>query len=152
MVSLDGFNASNIDPTTDFELIPDGRYVAIITDSVMKPTKSGNGHYLEFTFQVIEDPFKGRLLWSRLNLVNPSAQAVEIAQAELSAVCRAVGHMQPMDSSELHDVPLVIIVGQRRRKDNGDLVNEVRGYAKADGPSGGLPQEEETVTPPWARR
>ena len=152
MVSLDGFNAGNIDPTTDFELIPDGRYVAIITDSVMKPTKSGNGHYLEFTFQVIEDPFKGRLLWSRLNLVNPSAQAVEIAQAELSAVCRAVGHMQPTDSSELHDVPLVVIVGHKTRNDTGEIVNEIRGYAKADAADGDLPLQREAKTPPWARR
>ena len=152
MVSLDGFNAGNIDPTTDFELIPDGRYVAIITDSVMKPTKSGNGHYLEFTFQVIEDPFKGRLLWSRLNLVNPSAQAVEIAKAELSAVCRAVGRMQPVDSSELHDVPLVVIVGHKTRNDTGEIVNEIRGYAKADAADGDLPQQQEATTPPWARR
>ena len=152
MVSLDGFNAGNIDPTTDFELIPDGRYVAIITDSVMKPTKSGNGHYLEFTFQVIEDPFKGRLLWSRLNLINLSAQAVEIAKAELSAVCRAVGHMQPVDSSELHDVPLVVIVGHRTRSDTGEMVNEIRGYAKADTADGDLPQQREVNTPPWARR
>ena len=152
MVSLDGFNAGNIDPTTDFELIPDGRYVAIITDSVMKPTKSGNGHYLQFTFQVIEDPFKGRLLWSRLNLINPSAQAVEIAKAELSAVCRAVGHMQPVDSSELHDVPLVVIVGHRTRSDTGEMVNEIRGYAKADAADGDLPQQREVNTPPWARR
>ena len=152
MANLNGFNANNVDPTADFEPIPDGNYLAVITDSVMKPTKSGNGHYLEFTFQVIEDPFKGRLLWSRLNLVNPSAQAVEIAKAELSAVCRAVGHMQPVDSSELHDVPLVVIVGHRTRSDTGEMVNEIRGYAKADAADDDLPQQREVNTPPWARR
>jgi hypothetical protein len=153
MANLNGFNANNVDPTADFNPIPAGKYLAVITDSEMRPTKSGSGHYLEFTFQVIEEgPHKGRRLWSRLNLVNPSAQAVGIAQAELSAVCRAVGHMQPVDSSELHDVPLVVIVGHKTRNDTGEIVNEIRGYAKADAADGDLPQQREANTPPWARR
>ena len=153
MANLNGFNANNVDPTADFDPIPAGKYLAVITDSEMKPTKSGSGHYLEFTFQVIEEgPHKGRRLWSRLNLVNPSAQAVEIAQAELSAVCRVVGHMQPVDSSELHDVPLVVIVGHKTRSDTGEIVNEIRSYAKADAADGDLPQQREANTPSWARR
>jgi hypothetical protein len=153
MVSLEGFDANVVAPTGDFEPIPAGRYLAVITDSVMKPTKSGSGQYLEFTFQVIEEGLhKGRRLWSRLNLVNTNEQAVEIAQGELSAICRAVGHMQPVDSSELHDVPLAVTVVQTTRNDTGDIVNEIRGYAKADALDGGLPPQEEMDTPPWARR
>jgi len=38
----------------------------------MKPTKTGSGTYLELTFQVIEGQYKNRLLWSRLNLSNPT--------------------------------------------------------------------------------
>ena len=73
MANLNGFDANNVDPATDFEPIPAGKYLAVITDSEMKPTKSGSGHYLELTFQVIDGPFKNRLLWSRLNLDNPNA-------------------------------------------------------------------------------
>ena len=72
MANLNGFDANNVDPATDFEPLPAGKYIAIITDSQMKPTKSGAGHYLELTFQVIDGPFKNRLLWSRLNLDNPN--------------------------------------------------------------------------------
>jgi len=151
MVSLEGFNANEVVPATEFEPIPAGKYLAIITDSVMKPTKSGSGQYLEFTFQVVEGPHKGRRLWSRLNLVNVNEQAVEIAKAELSAICRAVDHMQPVDSIELHDVPLAITVGQEARKDTGDLTNEIRGYAAADSLDGSLPQQVDTDAPPWAR-
>ena len=82
MANLNGFNANNVDPATDFEPIPAGKYVAIITDSGMKPTKSGSGHFLELTFQIIDGPYKSRMLWSRLNLDNPNAQAVQIAQGE----------------------------------------------------------------------
>ena len=151
MANLTGFDANNVDPATDFEPIPAGKYVAIITDSEMKPTKSGSGHYLELTFQVIDGPFKNRLLWSRLNLDNPNAQAVQIAQGELSAICRAIGVMQPKDSIELHNLPLLITVKCKKREDTGDVTNEIRGYAKKEAATG-TPQQETTSTPPWARR
>ncbi|MBI2930976.1 MAG: DUF669 domain-containing protein [Planctomycetes bacterium] len=151
MANMNGFNANNVDPATDFEPIPAGKYLAVITDSEMKPTKSGNGHYLELTFQIIDGPHKNRLLWSRLNLDNPSEQAVQIAQGELSAICRAVGVMQPKDSLELHNLPLMVTVKCKKREDTGDVVNEIKGYAKKEA-AGGAPQQETTNTPPWARR
>ncbi|MCK4415105.1 MAG: DUF669 domain-containing protein [Candidatus Eisenbacteria sp.] len=150
MADLNGFNANNVDPATNFEPIPAGKYLAVIIDSEMKPTKSGNGHYLELTCQVIDGPYKGRLLWSRLNLDNPSPQAVQIAQGELSAICRAVGVLQPKDSVELHNIPLLVTVKCKKRKDNGDVVNEIRGYAKK-GAATEAPQQETTNMPPWAR-
>ena len=151
MANLNGFNANNIDPATDFEPIPAGKYLAVITDSEMKSTKSGSGHYLELTFQVLDGPYKNRLLWSRLNLDNPNAQAVQIAQGELSAICRAVGVMQPKDSIELHNLPLLVTVKCKKRDDTGDVVNEIRGYAKKEAATG-APQQETMSTPPWARR
>jgi hypothetical protein len=150
MVNLNGFDAATVDPATDFEPLPAGKYPAVITDSEMKPTKSGNGHYLELTFQVIDGKYKGRLLWSRLNLDNPSVQAVQIAQGQLSAICRAVGVMCPRDSIELHNLPLLVTVKCKKREDNGDIVNEIRGYAKKEA-AYGTPQQETTNTPPWAR-
>jgi len=151
MANLSGFDANSVNPATDFEPLPAGKYVAIITDSEMKSTKSGSGNYLELTFQVIDGPFKGRLLWSRLNLDNPNAQAVQIAQGELSAICRAVGVMQPKDSLELHNLPLLVTVKCKKREDTGDVVNEIKGYTKKEAATG-VPQQEATNTPPWARR
>ena len=57
MVNLNGFDANTVEPNADFEPIPAGKYLAAITDSVMKPTKSGNGNYLELTFQILEGEF-----------------------------------------------------------------------------------------------
>ena len=151
MANLNGFDAATVDPATDFEPLPAGKYLAVITDSEMKPTKAGTGHYLQMTFQVIDGPFKNRLLWSRLNLDNPNRQAVQIAQGELSAICRAVGVLQPKDSVELHNLPLQITVKRKKRDDTGDVVNEIRGYAGKDA-AAGVPQQETSSTPPWARR
>lgn len=150
MANLNGFDANTVDPATDFEPLPVGKYLAIIIESQMKQTKNGTGHYLELTFQVIDGPFKNRMLWSRLNLDNPNPQAVKIAQGELSAICRAVGVLQPKDSLELHNLPLVITVKCKKRDDTGDVVNEIRGYARKEAAAGG-PQQGTASTPPWVR-
>ena len=86
MANLQGFDANEVEPANDLEPIPVGKYVAVITDSEMKPTKSGAGSYLQLTFQIIEGDHSGRLLWVRLNLDNPNATAVEIARRELSSI------------------------------------------------------------------
>ncbi|MFO0839622.1 MAG: DUF669 domain-containing protein [Phycisphaerae bacterium] len=126
------FNATDVDPAVGYDPIPAGKYLAAITESEMKATKSASGQYLQLTFQIIEGEYKGRLIWARLNLDNPNATTVKIARAELSAICRAVGVMSPKDSAELHNLPLVISVGVKPRKDNGDPSNVIKGYAKKE--------------------
>jgi len=150
MANLNGFNANQVDPATDFEPIPAGKYLAVVTASEMKPTKNGNGSYLELTFQVIEGEFKNRLLWARLNLDNPNPLTVKIARSELSAICRAVGVMQPKDSCELHNLPLCITVKQKTDAD-GEVRNEVKGYSKRETANGAKPAQNPNPTPPWRR-
>ncbi len=133
MANLNGFNANEVEPAVGFDPIPAGKYLAVITESGMKATKSGVGNFLELTFQVLEGEFKGRLLWARLNLDNPNATTVKIARAELSAICRAIGVMAPKDSVELHNLPLVITVAHKKRQDTSEITNVIKGYAKKDG-------------------
>ncbi len=54
MADLRGFDANQVEPSSDFEPIPAGKYLAVITETEMKPTKSGAGSYLQLTFQIIE--------------------------------------------------------------------------------------------------
>ena len=150
MANLGNFDARTVEPTTDFEPIPAGKYLAAITESQMKSTKAGNGSYLELVFQIIEGQYKGRKLWARLNLENPNATTVQIARSELSAICRAVGVLQPRDSIEMHNLPLQITVKCKKREDTGDVVNEIKGYAKKEAASG-QPQQAPADTPPWRR-
>ena len=151
MADLRGFDANQVDPAVDFEPIPAGKYVAIITDSETKTTKSGNRSYLELTFEIVEGEHKGRKLWARLNLDNPNQTAVKIAYGQLSAICRAVGVMTPKDSYELHNIPLQISVKCRKREDTGEIVNEVKAFAKKEA-ANGRPQQAASNVPPWARR
>jgi len=151
MADLHGFDANQVEPTTSFEAIPAGKYLAVITDSEMKPNKAGTGSYLQLAFQILDGPYKGRFLWARLNLDNPNATAVQIARAELSAICRAVGVMAPNDSVELHNLPLVIQVRCVKRADTGELANEIKGYLRKDAPPPPAQPMAVNGTPPWKR-
>lgn len=122
------FDAESVDPLGDRSPVPAGKYRCIVTKSDWKETKSGGGRYLEFTFQIVDGEHNGRMVWSRLNLENKSQQAVNIARSELSSICRAVGKLKPRDTMELHDIPLVVAVEVKKREDNNELTNEVKGY------------------------
>ncbi len=144
------FNAETVEPNTGFDPIPAGKYLAVITNSEMKPTKQNNGEYLELTFEIIDGQYKARKVWSRLTLAHPNQQAVTISRGHLSAICRAVGVLQPNDSCELHDRPLTISVKCSKRTDTGDMVNEVSSYAPSESAQG-QPTQAATNTPPWRR-
>ncbi len=150
MAGLNNFNASDVDPNFAFEPVPAGNYTAVITASERKPTKKGTGQYLELTFQIVEGEYQGRLLWARLNLDNPDAQAVKIARAELSAICRAIGVLAPKDSVELHNIPLVIKVACKPRKDTGEPANVIKGY-EAKGAAAMRPAAVGNGKAPWQR-
>lgn len=117
MATLNNFDANQVDPSVALDPLPAGKYLAVVSESELKPTKTGGGKYLQLTFQIIDGEFKGRLVWARLNLENKSEMTVKIARGELSAICRAIGVMQPKDSVELHNVggPLEINVGLKKR-------------------------------------
>jgi hypothetical protein len=102
------FDPGSVEPAQDFEPVPAGEYVAMITDSEMRPTRTG-GQMLSLTHQIIEGEFKGRLVWESLNLVNSNPKTVSIAQGHLSAICHAVGVTQAIqDSDMLHNRPMAI--------------------------------------------
>ena len=150
------FDANQVEPSAGKDPVPAGKYLAAITASEMKPTKNGAGQYLECEYQILDGEHKGRKVWSRHNLQNPNQQTVQIARGELSAICRAIGVMQPKDSAELHNLPLAVTVRVKRREDNQELTNEVTAWARKDA-AAGVPQQANSTTsspatPPWLRR
>ncbi len=147
--NLQGFDARNVEPMDSLEPVPAGKYLCAIVASEMKPTKSGNGSYLELQFQVLEGKHKGRSLWDRLNLENPSDLAVKIARSQLASICKAVGVLDPNDSTELHDLPLQVKVKLKRREDTGELTNEISGYEEK--PRADAAPQAANDTPPWRR-
>ncbi len=159
MADLRGFDAQTVEPNDSFDPLPNGDYLCIITTSEMKPTKAGDGAYLELELQVIEGPYQGRKLWDRLNLNNANETTVKIAKGTLSAICRAVGVLQPKDSCELHDLPVLVKVACKKRDDTDELTNVIKSYKKRDAvatttvasSSAPVTTAAASSTPPWKR-
>ena len=122
-----GFNASTVEPASGYEPLPAGDYEVVITASDTQNTKAGTGKFVNLELQVLEGRYKGRKLFDRLNLWNPSSKAVEIAMATLSSICRAVNVLTPRDTSDLHNRPLLAKVVLTNDPQYGPK-NEVRGY------------------------
>lgn len=127
------FNPADVEPAADFSPMPDGEYVAMITDSETKQTMKGD-NYLSLTFQIIEGEYNNRLVWHSLHLWNPNETAQRIAQQQLSAICQAVDFSGILEDSEtLHNLPMIIKVkyvpatGQYKEK------NEIKAFKKAEG-------------------
>lgn len=146
MASLQGFDASKVEPSK-FSVLPADEYDMCIVASTMKPTSKGDGKYLELELQVLSGEFQNFRVWDRLNLVNPSAKATEIAKGTLSAICRAVGVLTPSDSSELHNKPLRVKVTVRKSEEYGEQ-NEIKAYKPRNGQPA-QPAAPQAAASPW---
>jgi hypothetical protein len=126
MSNLAGFNANDI-PESTYGAMPPGLYVVVATDSEVKPTKAGTGKYLQFVLDVLTEQYNTKKLWVRLNLWNSNPTAVQIAQQELAALCKAVGVITPDDSSQLCGIPFAVKVGVEKDNKGGEQ-NTVLNY------------------------
>lgn len=100
------WNANDIEDP--FAPLPEGDYLAEIAYSIMEQNKAQTGAFLKLTLKILQGDYAGRELYDRLNLENPSEQAVKIAERQLASICKALGIEMPKDSRELHNKPLVI--------------------------------------------
>lgn len=150
------FDATQVQPQQEFDLLPAGKYLAQVIDSEVVPTKAGTGQMLKLTFEIMDGEYANRRLWARLNIANENAQAQQIGLAQLSALCHAVGVTKLTDSLELHEKPVLVTVKVRKAKPGdtyGDS-NDVTGFAAATA-AGGSPKpavsKPASATPPWAK-
>lgn len=153
---LSGFNAADIEPAAPRGTIPAGKYKCVITASEERPNRAQTGTVLKLTLQVIEGPHQGAYVFDQLNVDNPSPTAVQIAQRQLSAICRAVNVYTPNQSSDLHNKPLLVTVRVEATENYG-AQNKVGGYEpcdKAAEPAGFVTAATASTgaaVPPWKR-
>ena len=98
----------------DTSPIPEGRYVARMTNFERKLTKKGDGEMLNVEFTV-DVGSAARKCWHNFNMVNPNPKAVEIAMEQLAKFCMAGGYnsiQDPWSPAELmgKDVEVYISV------------------------------------------
>lgn len=123
------FDATQVAPAASSDPIPAGNYAAMITESEIKPLKSGNGTAVRLTFQVLDGEFKNRKVWANLNIQHTNAQAQAIAQQQLSAICHAVNVLKISNPAALHNKPMTIKVKVRPAHDGYDASNDISGYS-----------------------
>lgn len=142
-----GFDTRGQEEMGDFSAIPAGEYLCKIVKSEMKLTKKAEeaddpslGQMLSLQFEILGPTQKGRSFFRNLNLVNQNQTAVEIAQKELTSICKAIGFNGVLeDSGTLHGKPmiakLVVKEPSEKEKKQGytDPKNEVRTYKPAEG-------------------
>lgn len=110
---------TNTAPKSDrnFELLPLGWYTAQVTESEIVDLKSGQGQALKLTFEVLQEGYRNRKVWARLNIRHSgSPEAERIANEQLRALCESVGIVRMQDTVELHNKPVQIRVKVREDK------------------------------------
>lgn len=151
------FNAAEVQPSS-FDAIPAGVYEAVIANSESKPMKSGNGMGFNFEFEIISGDHKGRKVFSWITFEHrTSPDAQRIGREQLSAICRAVGVTQLNDTTQLHNLPMMITVAIDK---NDPSRNVIKAY-KPKGGAGGAATPTTSVqqqagaaaggAAPWAR-
>jgi Protein of unknown function (DUF669) len=127
------FNANDHEAQRDFSAMPPGQYTAVITASEKKEARNAGNFYWKLEFTIIEGEFKGRKVWANLNLINSNPKAVEIANSELSSICKAVGKVAITDTAELHDIPMQITLKVTPATAQYSESNSVSGYKQLAG-------------------
>jgi len=116
-----------------FDPIPADTYQAQITGSSVEDTKAKNGKYIKLEFTILSGEYKGRKIWTNLNIINPNPVAVEIAQKELATLCRACGKPVIQDTQEIHGVPFNMKVKITPAKGDWPAGNAPCGYESLSG-------------------
>jgi hypothetical protein len=144
------FRPGEHEASQDFEVLPPGDYPVVIETASIKQTKAGNGHYVEVTLQVLDGPAKGRKIWDRMNIDNPSQQAVGIAKRQLAALGQSIGIPEIVDTDQLIGKLTYAVI---KVKGNN---NEVRTYVNAQqaaeraAKSGASQVQQAAAVPPQA--
>jgi len=160
------FNTDSVQKRENsYELLPAGWYTAQVTESEIVPLKSGNGQALKLTIEVLQDGYRGRKVWARLNVRHTNQVAEQIGQQQLRELCESIGLARFRDTSELHNKPMQIKV-KIRKDESGQYEdqNDVNGFKPAAGgaapmtaaaprpaaPAANAPAAG--ATPPWQKR
>lgn len=122
------FNTTGQEEMDDFGTVDPGKYVVQITKSELKPTSKKDGERLNFTFKILEGKFKGRFIFSGLNVKNPNKQAEEISMKELTSICKACGVVDLKDTNQLHAIPIVVDVVIKPAEGEYQAQNRIKSY------------------------
>jgi hypothetical protein len=131
-----GFDTGSVPPAEDFAIIPPGKYASLIEKAEVKPTKAGDGCYIELTCAILEEgPTKGRKFWDRINIANPSQDCVAIGLRSLAALGKALGIPVIQDTAQLVNQVVVAHIKVDKHDQNAVRTYSAAGAAPAAAPA-----------------
>ena len=86
-----GFDPNSVEPASDFDLLPTGKYPVIIESAELKTNSKGTGQYIALAMAVLDGPAKGRKVWDNINIFHQNEKAQEIARKEFAALGQSIG-------------------------------------------------------------
>lgn len=110
MTNYNNFLGYDLD---DDGLLPDGEYVAVISDCKLAPTKNNTGKALNLTFDITEGDYKGFQIQTSFNIHNQSVTTQKIAREDLRVVMDALGIQAPKSESDFCNIRVLITVGRK---------------------------------------
>jgi hypothetical protein len=119
-------NLTGVEPSQGFSPLPKNFYRVMIDESSVEPTKNADGAFLKVRFVVIDGVYAKRTIFENFNIKNANVQTVNIALAQLAAICKAINYQPPangFESSSLHNIPFIVKV-----KIDKDEYNRVTEY------------------------
>ena len=159
------YNVNDLPEGNNFEPIPPGWYNVTIVDVELKETKAGTGEYLAFQFTVDNEQYSNRVIFTNLNISNPSPKAEEIGRRQLGDVARAIGIVTVTDTEDFINKSLLIKDSIKKDDYFGDR-NEVKAFKRLENLRAQAPQQsqqsqrqprqqrqqqaqQQKSTPPW---
>src|SRR5215472_9468006 len=107
----DAFNPDVEEGTSEQTTLRQGQYVARITDAIIKPYKTGKGDAVFLTWELMDDVYAGRKLWSKCTLTHESEKAMKFGRQMFKDICDACGITGAFkDLTLLYDKPCLISV------------------------------------------
>jgi hypothetical protein len=110
----------------EFEPVPTGVYNAIITGAEVRDSKSGN-QYINWTFEIQDDPVAGRLVWGMTSLVQSALFKLQSLLAAIGMECDGEIDFDPDDA-----IGKVLRIQVEQDNYEGKLRNKVDKYMSAD--------------------
>ena len=131
MADLSHINVEEIQEQ-EFTPVEPGWYQAHVEFSDYKENKNKTGWLLSLRFKITDEQAPGRVVFANLNLEHENTQAQQISQRQFKKLCTAVGKNQVNDSSELHELPVLIKIKIRPESAQYPASNDVVDYKSID--------------------
>jgi hypothetical protein len=128
------FNPGEHKDMGEFDLIPDETWVKGEVTKAHDRKRNGKdtGYVYKLEFTVTEGTYKGRKLFTNLNLEHENDSTVEQAEKELATICRAAGKGPIDDTNELLKIPMNLFVRIEKGKGEQPDQNRIKKYKRID--------------------